>query len=100
MCLRRFIEPEALRDLWLDDALPPQIQELGRPTAQALDLTPHMSEIDAKHALIGVMSASGLNCSHGVPASTLAMPRMLRSLPLAAAEIPNIPSRPVGARMR
>src|ERR1700722_2181331 len=51
---RCFIEAEALRDLRLDDALPPQIQELGCPAAQAFDLPPHVSEIDAEHALIGI----------------------------------------------
>ena len=51
---RRFVEAEALRDSGLDHPLAPEVEELTRPFADATDLAPHVSEIDAEDALIGV----------------------------------------------
>src|ERR1700722_15595514 len=54
MRLRSFGEREGARDLRLDGALCPQVQELIGPLALATDLTPHMAEVDAEDALVRI----------------------------------------------
>src|SRR5262249_45458242 len=51
---RRFIERKTLRNLRLDGALCPQLGNLLAPAANAVYLAPHVTQIDAKNALVGV----------------------------------------------
>src|SRR5215471_9798191 len=51
---RRFVEAEAARDHRLDGALHPQFEQLTGPSADAVDLAPHVPEIDTEHALVRI----------------------------------------------
>src|SRR5579883_2134250 len=51
---RRLFERKGARDFRPDRALRPQRLDLIGPAADAVDLAPHMAEIDAEYALIGV----------------------------------------------
>ena len=48
-----FIECEASRNLRLDGALRPQIEQLLAPAADAVYLAPKVAQIDAEDALVG-----------------------------------------------
>ena len=54
MRLRSLIKPEARRDLWFDDTGCRELHQRIAPSAQAVDLTPHMAEIDAEYAFVRV----------------------------------------------
>jgi len=56
-----FIECEASRNLRLDGALCPQIEQLLAPAADAIYLAPKVAQIDTKMPLLALMSDIGLN---------------------------------------
>src|SRR6516162_2497314 len=49
-----FVEFEALRNLWLDGALRPKLEQLLAPAADAVHLARKMAQIDAEDTLVGV----------------------------------------------
>jgi hypothetical protein len=52
MRLWRLIEGERASDFRTDDAFDPKVEQLVHPTSHSIDLTPHMSEVNTKDALV------------------------------------------------
>src|SRR5271165_3126280 len=59
------VEWKGPRDLRLDRALLPQAHQLVEPPAHAVDLAPHVTEVDAENALVGAHEGEGIELKPG-----------------------------------
>src|SRR5450759_472210 len=63
----RFIEFEALRNLWFDGTLFPKFEQLLAPAADAVNFTPEVTLVDAEDSLVGVDERQGIELEPGGP---------------------------------